>query len=146
VLANPAGMEQYNGLKHSDDKSDAFFIAEMLRLKILPTGYICDRELRPVRDLLRRRMGLVQKRTSLMLSLKSLHTRMKGEDLPLNQLKVLEPSQAVVPQFFSFIELFSTARLLFRSCIQTCHFFSQPSHRIFGKCWNDWFNPATRQG
>ncbi len=94
VLANPAGMEQYNGLKHSDDKSDAFFIAEMLRLKILPTGYICDRELRPVRDLLRRRMGLVQKRTSLMLSLKSLHTRMKGQDLPLNQLKVLEPSQA----------------------------------------------------
>src|SRR3954464_11732145 len=28
VLANPAGMEQYNGLKHADDKSDAFFIAE----------------------------------------------------------------------------------------------------------------------
>src|SRR4051812_25121107 len=51
VLANPAGMEQYNGLKHVDDKSDAFFLAEMLRLKILPTGHICNRELRPVRDL-----------------------------------------------------------------------------------------------
>lgn len=25
VLANPAGMEQYNGLKHADDTSDAFF-------------------------------------------------------------------------------------------------------------------------
>ncbi|MGZ5508415.1 MAG: IS110 family transposase, partial [Limisphaerales bacterium] len=49
VLANPAQMEQYNGLKHTDDKSDAFFLAEMLRLKILPTGYICDRKLRPVR-------------------------------------------------------------------------------------------------
>ena len=24
--------------------------------------------------------------------------------------------------------------------------FTQPSHRILGKCWNDWFNPATRQG
>src|SRR5437867_10345847 len=34
VLANPAGMQPYSGLKHSDDKSDAFWLAEMLRLKI----------------------------------------------------------------------------------------------------------------
>lgn len=93
VLANPAAMEQYNGLKHADDKTDAFFLAEMLRLNILPTGNICDRKLRPVRDLLRRRMGLVNKRTSLMLSLKSLHTRMTGRDLPLKQLKSLKPVQ-----------------------------------------------------
>ena len=31
-------MEQYNGIKHADDTNDAFFIAELLRLKILPTG------------------------------------------------------------------------------------------------------------
>jgi transposase len=93
VLANPAGMEQYNGIKHADDKSDAFFIADMLRLKILPLGYIADREIRPVRDLLRRRMSLVQKRTSLMLSLKSLHIRTKGRDLPLTQLKRMEPEE-----------------------------------------------------
>jgi transposase len=91
VLANPAGMQQYNGLKHADDKSDAFFLAEMLRLKILPTGYICDRAVRPVRDLLRRRMGLVQKRTSLMLSVKSLYTRMTGEQLSQSRLKGLAP-------------------------------------------------------
>ncbi|MGZ5517595.1 MAG: IS110 family RNA-guided transposase [Limisphaerales bacterium] len=90
VLANPAQMEQYNGLKHTDDKSDAFFLAEMLRLKILPTGYICDRKLRPVRDLLRRRMGLVQKRTSLLLSLGSLYTRMTGQQMPQRQLKALD--------------------------------------------------------
>jgi transposase len=59
VLANPAGMEQYNGIKHADDTNDAFFIAELLRLGILPTGHIYDAELRPVRDLLRRRMLLV---------------------------------------------------------------------------------------
>jgi transposase len=57
VLANPAAMQQYDGLKHADDKSDGFFLAEMLRLNILPTGHICDRAVRPVRDLLRRRMG-----------------------------------------------------------------------------------------
>lgn len=74
VLANPAGMEQYSGLKQTDDKSDAFFLAELLRLKILPTGYICERGLRSVRDLLRRRMLLVHKRTALILSLQSLPT------------------------------------------------------------------------
>ena len=94
VLANPAAMQQYNGLKHADDKSDGFFLAEMARLNILPTGHICDRAVRPVRDLLRRRMGLVQKRTSLILSLKSLHTRMTGRDLSTGRIKALAPPDA----------------------------------------------------
>lgn len=94
VLANPAAMEQYNGLKHADDKSDGFFLAEMLRLNILPTGNICDRTVRPVRDLLRRRTGLVHKRTSLILSLKSLHTRMTGRDLGTGRIKTMEPQDA----------------------------------------------------
>jgi len=90
VLANPAGIQQYEGIKHTDDKHDAYWIAEMLRLKILPTGYICERTLRPVRDLLRRRMGLVQKRTALILSLKSLHQRMHGTSLSLGEIKRME--------------------------------------------------------
>ena len=67
-LANPAGMQQYDGLKHADDKSDAFFLAELLRLNILPKGYIYPREERAVRDMLRRRMMLVQQRTTHILS------------------------------------------------------------------------------
>jgi transposase len=94
VLANPAAMQQYDGLKHADDKSDAFFLAEMSRLNILPTGHICDRQVRPVRDLLRRRMGLAHKRTSLILSLKSLHTRMTGRDLSTGRIKALEAQDA----------------------------------------------------
>ncbi len=74
VLANPAAMQQYSGIKHADDTNDAFFLAELLRLKILPTGHIYDAQLRPVRDLLRRRMTLVHQRTALMLSFKSLYT------------------------------------------------------------------------
>ncbi len=62
-LANPAKIEQYSGGKHADDKHDAFHLAELQRLKILPKAYIYDAELRPVRDLLRRRMRLVQHRT-----------------------------------------------------------------------------------
>lgn len=90
VLANPAKIVQYSGLKHADDTSDAFFLAELLRLKILPTGYIYDPKLRPVRDLLRRRMSLVHQRTSLMLSLKSLFSRTTGQSLKLGELKQID--------------------------------------------------------
>jgi len=54
-LANPAKIEQYNGIKHADDTHDAFFLAELQRLKILPTAQVYDSRAAPVRDLLRRR-------------------------------------------------------------------------------------------
>src|SRR6266576_2149574 len=94
VLANPAGMEQYNGIKHADDTNDAFFLAELLRLNILPTGHIYDPELRPVRDLLRRRLMLVHQRTALMLSFKSLYTRTTGQEMTLSGLKQLQTKDA----------------------------------------------------
>src|SRR6266849_5851180 len=94
VLANPAGMQQYNGIKHADDTNDAFFLAELLRLKILPTGYIYDPKVRPVRDLLRRRLMLVHQRTALMLSFKSLYTRTTGREMTLADLKALEIKEA----------------------------------------------------
>ena len=67
-LANPSAIRQYEGLKHTDDKSDSFWLAHMLRLNILPTGYIYPKEERPVRDLLRRRMFFVRQRTAQILS------------------------------------------------------------------------------
>ncbi|MBJ6727184.1 IS110 family transposase [Geomesophilobacter sediminis] len=39
-LANSSAMQKYKGLKHADDLSDAFWLAEMLRLNILPEGYV----------------------------------------------------------------------------------------------------------
>ncbi len=93
-LANPAKMEQYNGLKHSDDKSDAFFLAELLRLKILPCGHIYDAALRPVRDLLRRRLSLVHQRTALLLSFKSLFARTTGQEMKLSRLKAMSAEEA----------------------------------------------------
>jgi transposase len=94
VLANPAKMDQYSGIKHADDTNDAYFLAELQRLNILPTGYIYDPQLRPVRDLLRRRMSLVHQRTALMLSFKSLYTRTTGQDMSLSRLKGLAVKQA----------------------------------------------------
>lgn len=94
VLANPARMQPYDGLKHTDDVSDAYFLAELLRLNILPTGYLYDRKTRPVRDLLRRRLLLVQQRTTLILSFKSLHERTLGQRLALARVKALTAEQA----------------------------------------------------
>jgi transposase len=94
VLANPAGMEQYSGIKHADDTNDAFFLADLLRLNILPTGYIYDPELRPVRDLLRRRLLLVRQRTAQMLSFKGLYARTTGQEMKLSVLKQLDVKQA----------------------------------------------------
>jgi transposase len=93
VLANPARIITYTGLKHADDKSDAFFLAELLRLNILPEGYIYDADLRPVRDMLRRRLSLVHQRTALMLSFKSLFARTTGGEMSLSRLKEMDPAE-----------------------------------------------------
>ena len=94
VLANPARMKQYYGLKHTDDVSDAFFLCELMRLGILPTSHLYDRQTRPVRDLLRRRMLLVQLRTSLILSFKSLNERTLGQRVPLGLVKAMSIEEA----------------------------------------------------
>lgn len=93
-LANPARIEQYNGIKHADDKHDAFHLAELQRLGILPKGYIYDPQLRPVRDVLRRRSMLVHHRTALLVSFKSLYTRTTGGRMTLTELKSMEPADA----------------------------------------------------
>jgi transposase len=94
-LANPAKIQQYNGIKHADDKNDAFHLADLQRLNILPKAHIYDATLRPVRDLLRRRMNMVHQRTSVLLSFKSLYARTTGETMPLGKLKELTPQDAV---------------------------------------------------
>jgi hypothetical protein len=39
-LANTAAIQQYEGLKYTDDDSDARWLAHMLRLGVLPEGYL----------------------------------------------------------------------------------------------------------
>jgi transposase len=94
MLANPAAMQPYSGKKHTDDVSDAYFIAELLRLGLLPRAHIPDRAIRPVRDLLRRRLLLVRQRTTLILSFKSLNERTLGRRVPLARVKAMTPAEA----------------------------------------------------
>ena len=77
-LANPTAIQKYSGLKYSDDQHDAFWLAEMLRLGILPEGYIYPKEDRPIRDLLRKRSHLVRLRTSVVISLQNIINRNIG--------------------------------------------------------------------
>jgi transposase len=93
-LANPSAMKQYEGLKHTDDKWDAFWLAHMLRLHILPEGHIYPKEERPVRDLLRRRLLLVRHRTAHILSLQSMITRNRGSQMSCRAIKRLEHADA----------------------------------------------------
>jgi transposase len=90
-LANPAAIKQYEGLKHTDDEWDAFWLAHMLRLGILPEGYIYPKAQRPLRDLLRRRGLLVKQRTAQILSLQSMISRNWGLTLTGNEIKALLP-------------------------------------------------------
>jgi transposase len=86
-LANPSAIRQYEGLKHSDDKHDAFFLAQLLILGILPQGYIYPKEDRPVRDLARKRMFLVKHKTAHILSLQSLIARCCNQRVSPNQIR-----------------------------------------------------------
>ena len=88
-LANPSQMQQYSGMKYTDDKWDSFWLAHMLRLGILPEGYIYPKEIRPIRDLLRKRMMLVQHRTAYILSLQSMVNRSTGRKLKSRETKKL---------------------------------------------------------
>jgi transposase len=88
-LANPTKIQQYSGLKYSNDKHDSFWLAEMLRLRILPEGYIYPKDSRPIRDLLRKRSHLVRLRTSLIISLQNIISRNGGCNLKANDIKVL---------------------------------------------------------
>lgn len=89
-LANPAAIQKYKGLKHSDDDHDAFWLAHMLRLKILPEGYIYPKEDRPIRDLLRKRGHLVQIRTALINSLQGIISRNCGCSLNASKIKAVK--------------------------------------------------------
>lgn len=92
-LVNTAAVKQYEGLKYGDDHSDARWLAHLLRLGILPEGYIYPKEDRAVRDLLRKRGQLVQLRTTNILSVQNLMARNIGSSMSGNQIKKLQAEE-----------------------------------------------------
>ena len=86
-LVNTAKVVQYTGLKRTDDRYDAFHLAHLMRLGILPTGYIYPKAERGLRDLLRKRMQLVQDRSRHILSFKTQYQRLTGHTISANEVK-----------------------------------------------------------
>lgn len=93
VLVNTAAIQQYEGLKHSDDQYDAWWLAHMMRLGILPKGHIYPRQERAVRDLLRKRATLVQQRTANVLSVQNLEARNRGTKISAKEAKHLDATR-----------------------------------------------------
>jgi len=88
-LVNTAAVVVYEGLKYTSDEHDARHLAHLLRLGLLPEGYICPKEERAVRDLLRKRSQLVRHRTMQILSIQNLWSRNTGSSLSTYQVKQL---------------------------------------------------------
>src|SRR4030095_6164124 len=66
VLGHALYMKAIHGGKAKNDKIDAHKIAVLLRGGMLPMAYVYPPEMRDTRDLLRRRMYLMRKRSELL--------------------------------------------------------------------------------
>ncbi len=123
-LANPSAIKTYEGLKHVGDSEDAFFLAELLRLDILPEGYIYPKMERSMRDLLRKRLMLVRQRTSFILSFQNLYSREKGFQFSSEDVKRIREEDME--------ELFSKpyVRLAGQADISTIRFLTQKIQEI----------------
>src|SRR5207245_323597 len=99
-LANPAAMQQYSGLKYTDDYADARWFAHVLRLGVLPEGYIYPKAERAVRDVLRKRSHLVRQQTANVLSLHNIIVRNTGVRLSAKRIHelTLEECERLLPE------------------------------------------------
>jgi transposase len=92
-LANTAAIKQYEGLKHSGDDTDAAYLAQLLRLGILRTGYICPPRERALRDLARKRLQLSRRRTTHILAFENIVARQTGSRISSRAVKQMNTEQ-----------------------------------------------------
>jgi transposase len=110
-LANTTAIKQYEGLKYSGDAADAAHLAHLLRLNILPQGYICPPEWRAVRDLARKRMQMVRTRTTQILAIENILARHSGTRLKANEIKQLTSDAVSKLRFNANVQLAIQANL-----------------------------------
>jgi transposase len=116
-LVNTAAVKQYDGLKHSGDFQDARHLAHLLRLGILPTGYIYPREQRALRDLLRKRSQLVRQRSAQILSVSNLIARNLGTHAGGNEIKRWQPEHIDAMALLDEQKLALKANLAVMQCL-----------------------------
>ncbi len=118
-LVNTAAVQIYSGLKFTDDKHDARWLAHLLRLNILPTGYIYPKEERAVRDLLRKRSQLVQQSTTNILSAQNILTRNAAPSLSVYNIKKIQDEQVAALSDDANIVLALKSNITVIRCLQT---------------------------
>jgi transposase len=104
-LANTTAIKKYEGLKYSGDFADAAYLAQLLRLGLLPEGYIYPREQRGARDLARKRLQLVRYRTAQILSIENTLARQTGARLSGEAVKRLTAEQVEALGFVADVTL-----------------------------------------
>lgn len=75
ILGHALYMKAIHGGKAKNDKIDSYKIAHLLRGGIFPTAYVYPREMRSTRDLLRRRLHLMRKRSELLRHIHNTNTQ-----------------------------------------------------------------------
>jgi transposase len=86
-LAHTLGLYMITGAKVKTDPRDAFSLAKLLRIGAIPKGYIYPKESRPIRDLLRRRLRLVNRRAGEYASMCRLLLREGIVDVRRHQMR-----------------------------------------------------------
>jgi transposase len=117
-LANTAAIQQYSGIKHTDDNSDSHWLADMLRLNILPEGYIYPKEQRTARDLMRKRMQLVQQSTLNIQSIQGLYARHLNKKISATKVKQLTVEQIRIDFLAPHVALAVNTNLTVMNCLQ----------------------------
>jgi hypothetical protein len=80
------------GAKVKTDRRDAFKLVKLLRMCDFPEAYIYPKEKRPLRDLLRRRAGLVHERAECYSSLRVQFIKYNLNTMSCSDLKKLLPA------------------------------------------------------
>src|SRR5438093_13444034 len=117
-LANPAAIQQYSGLKYSDDHSDARWLAHLLRLAVLPEGYIYPKAERAVSDLLRKRAHLVRQHTANVLSVQNIMARHTGGRFSVKRIQELTKQELTTLLTEESQVLAVTSSLVVLDCLQ----------------------------
>jgi transposase len=118
-LANTAAIQQYEGLKYTDDDSDARWLAHIFRLGVLPEGYIYPKQERAVRDLLRKRGQLVRQKTANLLSIQNIYSRNTGASISANRIKQLTAQEVEQMLTAGDVALAVKANLSVMRCLET---------------------------
>jgi transposase len=92
ALGHALGMRLIHGTKAKNDKVDSEKIARLLRSGHFPLSYVYPRELRATRDLLRRRLFFVRRRSELLVHLQASASQY---NLPALKKRLDRPSNRV---------------------------------------------------